>query len=176
MSAALARGVFNDALCVVDRCGWPSYECDLLVLTRKLRVIDVEVKISRADLKADRAKSKWIEVLRWKPGLPDDVHGRRVPRVWPRNVWKHYYAIAAPIWTDGLLQHCGEASGVLLVDLAQRGATKYARGVEVIRPAKPNTKDTPCGADDAVAIARLASLRMWDAYDELEKLKREKTT
>jgi hypothetical protein len=170
IAAALARGMFADALCVVDGCGWPEYECDLLVVNQRLRVIDVEIKISRADLRADRKKGKWFTYRTWREGDSDgNPRERRMPRDWPKRVWKHYYAVAAPIWKAELLEHCGQMSGVLLVDLAARGPTKYDRGVDVIRRATPNRKDIPISAGDAIAIARLASLRMWDAYDELEK-------
>ncbi|KAG1254471.1 hypothetical protein G6F68_010834 [Rhizopus microsporus] len=37
-------------------------------------------------------------------------------REWPRQVWKHYYALPAEIWTDELLDCLGSpASGVLLL-------------------------------------------------------------
>lgn len=158
---ALARNVFKGMLCVVDRCTWPGNECDLLVVTNNLRVIDVEIKISRADLRADRAKDKWFGHQGWaayKRGEP------RPPLQWPRNTWKHYYVVAAPVWKDDLLEHCGTASGVLTVDLEAHPS----RCVQVVRRATPNRKNTPLSAADAIDIARLASLRMWDAYKELE--------
>jgi hypothetical protein len=41
---------------LVDNCNWTGHECDVLGVTTDLRIIDVEVKISRADLKADAKK------------------------------------------------------------------------------------------------------------------------
>lgn len=167
MGRALARNTFRGSLCVVDRCTWPGDECDLLVVTNSLRVVDVEIKISRADLKADRTKDKWFHAQSWP-----QYHSKaaRVPRDWPRNVWKHYYAVAAPIWKDELLEHCGSSSGVLLVDLTRWGANM----VKVLRRAKPNPKNTPLTPTEVVDVARLASLRMWDTYIELERM-RERT-
>ena len=60
----IAREIANQTLakkCVVlvDNCNWTGYECDVLAVTTDLRIIDVEVKISRADLKADAKKNKW---------------------------------------------------------------------------------------------------------------------
>jgi len=54
-----------DRKCVVlvDNCSWTGHECDVLGVTRDLRIIDVEVKISRADLKADARKDKWWKYL-----------------------------------------------------------------------------------------------------------------
>ena len=153
---ALARNTFKGMLCVVDRCTWPGDECDLLVVTNNLRVVDVEIKISRQDLKADRAKDKWYQPQPWL-----DYHAKkpRVMREWPRRVWKHYYAVAAPIWKDELLALCGDASGVLVVDLEHN-----VPRIRVVRRARPNKANVPLTAAEAVDIARLASLRMWDAY------------
>jgi len=35
---------------LVDNCNFTGYECDVLAVTQDLRIIDIEVKISRADL------------------------------------------------------------------------------------------------------------------------------
>lgn len=56
---SIARAIALQTLarkCVVliDNCSWTGYECDVLAVTTDLRVIDVEVKISRADLKTMR--------------------------------------------------------------------------------------------------------------------------
>ena len=45
-----------DALVMVPNCYWTGDECDLLVVRNDLRLVDVEVKISRSDLKADAGK------------------------------------------------------------------------------------------------------------------------
>lgn len=160
--AVLARKTFAGALCVVDRCTRLGSECDLLVVTTNLRAIDVEVKISRADLKADRKKDKWFEFGPWEAhsrGIP------RTPRDWPQNVWKHYYVIAAPIWRDDLLEHCQPKSGVVTVELHADGGLRH---IDVKRRCMANRANTPLTPEVVVDIARLASLRMWDAYRERE--------
>lgn len=159
--AALARKTFSGALCVVDRCARLGSECDLLVVTTNLRAIDVEVKISRADLKAERKKDKWFEFGPWEAqrrGIP------RTPREWPQNVWKHYFAIAAPIWRDELLEHCQPKSGVLTVQLRDDGSLHH---ITVRRRCTANKANLPLKPEVVVDIARLASLRMWNAYDAL---------
>lgn len=161
--AALARKTFAGALCVVDRCSRLGSECDLLVVTTNLRAIDVEVKISRADLKADRKKDKWFNFR----GFGRMVDGLRVPPPepldWPKNVWKHYYAVAAPIWSDELLEHCQPKSGVVTVKLNADGSLHH---VHVKRRCTTNRANTPLTPEVVVDIARLASLRMWNAYQE----------
>src|SRR5690554_6203769 len=66
----LAINFFNRKhLVVVPNCNWTGYEADVLAVTTDLRLIDVEIKISRADLKADAKKDKWWhrQFLGWEP-------------------------------------------------------------------------------------------------------------
>ena len=163
---ALARNTFKDCLCALPNCTWTGDEIDLLVVTRNLLAVDVEIKISRADLKADAAKQKWWHTPHnwWRTSQtrPAPEH-----RDWPRRVWKHYYAMPAAIWKPELLEAIGPASGVLLV------TDRDGRlDVHCARRAKPNREHYYLTPADVVAVARLASLRMWDAYAELESRER----
>lgn len=179
---ALAQQVFNRKyLVVVPNCNWTGYEADILVVTENLRLIDVEIKISRADLKADAKKDKW-----WhseyvgSPRRIDEFNAavrlkryrhvwaqRFEMRVWPHKVWKHYYALPEEIWTDDLLPSLGsEASGVLLLTDAAGDLRIRCR-----RPAKPCRDAEKLSPVAAVHIARLASLRMWEAYQKVDALR-----
>ncbi|EHK65276.1 hypothetical protein [Achromobacter arsenitoxydans] len=192
IAGALARQTFNRKyLVVVPNCTWTGHECDLLVVTENLRVIDVEIKISRSDLKADAKKEKWWhrERLGYWPTVTEmrysdwsnDLRPERIyrparykstPKDWPRKVWKHYYALPKEIWHPDLLAALPSAkSGVLLLD---RGGYPRPVGdamrVECVRRASPNREATPVTPAAAVDIARLASLRMWDAFARLEQM------
>lgn len=163
IAAALSRQVFaNRHLVVVPNCSWPGSECDLLVVTPNLRVIDVEIKISRSDLKADAKKDKWFH--KWdfyKDGRYDPALRKR--REWPRRVWKHYYALPSDIWDAALLDSLpSPTSGVLLMYEDDRNGDFRIR---VERMAKPDRKADRITPEDAVDIARLASMRMWDALE-----------
>lgn len=142
-------------LLVVPNCYWTGYETDLLVIEAKLRIVDIEIKISRSDLKADKSKGKW-----WRP-RPWSRNRRLLdePRRWPEKVWKHYYAMPEDIWTDELLPSIPEASGVLLV----RRDARYKDGalIVVAKHAKPNPQAKPISPGDCIDLARLCSLRMW---------------
>jgi hypothetical protein len=154
---------------MVDRCNWTGCECDVLAVTTDLRIIDVEVKISRADLKVDGRKDKWWHHSVGGHYEPAPTGGRRwvqhprVPRAWPPKVWKHYFALPASIWDDSLYAALpSPTSGVLLVS-DQPGRRELA--VRSIRRAKPNRDADRISPAAAVDIARLANLRMWDAYE-----------
>lgn len=158
---ALQHQVFNRSVCVVDNCIWTGFEADLLIVEPKLRIIDVEIKISRSDLKADHAKDKWIEYLPGSFGTPRELRPRKL---WPRDVWKHYYAVPEDIWTDELLPHLGSPnSGVLLLRETKDGKVRI-RCHKRTKPNKAAKKLTPA---EVLDVARLATLRLWNSYDAL---------
>jgi hypothetical protein len=169
IARALAQQHFKRRyLCLVPNCNWTGSECDLLAVTENLRIIDVEIKISRADLKADAKKEKWW-ARRWNWPFTEGgrQHGAPAPDMrlsHPAKVWKHYYAMPADIWKDELLDTLGSPdSGVLLLF----GDAALCR-IQVIRRAKPAKNADVLTPAQAIDIARLASLRMWDSYARLE--------
>lgn len=162
----LARGTFAGALCVLPNTLWTGDEIDMLVLTKSLHVVDVEIKISRADLKRDADKAKWWHHASFNEGRHVDgefIPGPRTPKAWPRRVWKHYYAIPETIWKDELLEFVQPVSGVLVV--RERGGGT----IDCIKRARPCRDADTLTPAAVVDIARLASLRMWDAYLALER-------
>lgn len=154
---------------LVDRCYWTGNECDVLGVTADLRIIDVEIKISRADLKADADKDKWWHRQFATYAGVDPATGKSryhqpepVARTWPPKVWKHYYALPADIWKPELLDALpSTASGVIVL-------REHIRVIEanVMRRAKPNPDAGRLTTAQVVDIARLGNLRMWDAYDQ----------
>lgn len=168
VAGVLARNSFDNALCVLPNAGWSGCdigEIDMLVVAPCLRVIDVEIKISRSDLKADAKKRKWW----YQPNLtlPGPRDGEALE--WPGGAWKHYYAMPADIWKPELLTALpSPASGVLLVhDLHDIGRYRWGR-VSCARRAKPNPNAKPVEIRELRKLARLTSLRMWDAYQEVD--------
>lgn len=157
---------------LVDNCNWTGHECDVLAVTNDLRIIDIEVKISRADLKADAKKDKWWR--RYYDGTVEEVTlpgGRKyqrqvqqsTPLVHPRKVWKHYYALPQEIWKPELLECLpSKASGVILMREQRNSVTPVV--AEVVRRATPEKDAFKLTPAQVMDIARLANLRMWEAY------------
>lgn len=173
----IARAVALQTLarkCVVlaDNCNWTGHECDVLAVTADMRVIDVEVKISRADFKADTKKEKWWQrAENWHFGDGKYSHRHDGPpapdmrRDWPQKVWKHYFAMPADIWTPDLEQHLpSKACGVLL--LREMGGVVQVYSERRATPCRDAEKLTPAQVLD---VARLANLRMWEAYSQRDK-------
>lgn len=167
---SIARAIARQTLarkCVVlvDNCNWTGHECDVLAVTTDLRIIDVEVKISRADLKADAKKDKW-----WKRMFWPSIEGPEQLRTHPPKVWKHYYAMPADIWKPELLECLpSTASGVLL--LREGGWPQPPIIVSCERRATPAKDADRLKPEQAMDIARLANLRMWEAYGKEDEAK-----
>jgi hypothetical protein len=157
-------------LLLVDNCSWTGAECDVLAVTRNLRIIDIEIKISRADLKADAGKDKWWHrgFGHWEGGKDGKwVRPKPVARLWPHRIWKHYYAMPKEVWRDELLDCLASpASGVILLHEWPANTNVVAK---VMRRAKPDRDAKPIEAAAVLDIARLANLRMWDAYEQISK-------
>ncbi len=167
-------------LVMVNNCSWTGHECDLLAVTNDLRIIDVEVKISRADLKADAKKDKWWQSLTWgeriAKGDSYDPWVDRTKREYPQKVWKHYYAVPKDIWSPELLDCLpSKASGVLL--LAYIGNVRTLRApvvVSCVRRAVPDRNATRLKPEQVMDIARLANIRMWNSYDQARRVRDER--
>jgi hypothetical protein len=173
----LAQKLFQTDICLVPNCTWTGSETDLLVVTTDLFLIDVEIKISRTDLKNDLKKDKW-----WSKSYKhrvDPQTGQRLPpeiteRTHPYKIWKHYYAFPKDLWIDDLYASIPSASGVLLLShWKDHLSTADQFSVHCIRRAKPNRKATPILTEHALEIARLANIRMWNAYKQVDVLQEE---
>jgi hypothetical protein len=176
-------------LMAVPNCSWTGHECDLLVVTENLRIIDVEVKISRSDLKADAKKEKWwhrefkgysepVDTVcdgHWLSRTRSPIYDTTA-REWPPKVWKHYYALPKEIWKPELVEFLpSKSSGILILDRDgyPRPSGEQMR-IYCERRATPNKEAKPISAAAAVDIARLASLRMWESYQDIENMLRDK--
>lgn len=167
----LARNTFKDCVCVLPNTVFTGEEADLLCVSKSLRLIDVEIKISRADLKRDASKDKWwqsskvaeivMETSKWRAEPYPVKRYPKIPRTYPRLVWKHYYAMPESLWKEELLVHVQPISGVLLI--------RDDRSVKCIKRCKPNLKAPTMDAERMMLIARLCSYRMWDVYSKLQK-------
>jgi hypothetical protein len=160
IAKSLAEGPFKSRnIVLLDNCNWTGYEADLFAVTINRKIIDVEIKISRPDLKADKSKEKWwMTRFHW--------HGYEGPQIrygekvcsHPPKVWKHYYAMPKEIWDDKLFEVLPTAeSGVLLLSKNWRGDIVAS----VRRRAKPNRDAHVLTLEETLDVARLANIRMW---------------
>jgi hypothetical protein len=167
IASCLGRQFFRSSYCVlVPNCNFTGHECDVLAVAGNGKIVDVEIKIRRADFKADAKKAKW-----WHRSLSTydsktrSYFRNEVPRQWPPKVWKHYFVMPASVWSPDLVEslpspNCGV---VTLSEDPRIGLT-----ANCVRRAKANRDARAVTTADAIRLARLASLRMLDAFAALE--------
>lgn len=168
VSRSIYLGAFNAKhLVMLPNCYFPGSECDLLVVRSDLRLMEVEVKISRSDLKADAGKDKWFDRPGTWPWGTERPAGTALTH--PRRIWKHYYALPHSLWKDDLADFIQPTSGVILM---REGGTKpYCH---IHRQAKPNKNCDRIGLEDLCQIARIATERMWRSFDEQDEFRRQR--
>lgn len=153
--------LFQRKIIIVPRCHFAGAEADLLAVHGpSLRLIDIEIKISRSDLLADPKKDKWWSRRGWDYKAGTWAEERQ--RNWPPGIWKHYYAMPADIWRKGsvsLEPKLPAASGVILLGPDSGGQII----AWLARRAKPNKRAKALEPVDVMDLARLAGLRLWDA-------------
>lgn len=164
IAAHLQRHVFGNALMVVPNTAWTGAECDLLVVHKSGRLIDVEIKISRADFRADQLKDKWWHRMPHKARQHDERGWRA--HIWPDKIWRHYYVIPHELWNPDLLSHISPASGVITLRRVGGGHIRH----EVQRRVRCNPAAQPVTTSQALDIARYCSFRLWSALDRLDTL------
>lgn len=168
IARSLAFQVFNHKhLIVVPNTYWPGAETDLLLVRTDLRLMDVEIKISRGDLRADAKKDKWFDYVPARLGFGNNGDSPRVLRTHPRRIWKHYYCLPQSIWTDELEKDIQPTSGIIMMrDHNDRPGCWLRRQA---KPAKDPERITP---EELADIARMQSHRMWESYDEVDRHRR----
>lgn len=150
---------------------WTGHEADVLIVRNDLRLMDIEIKVSRSDFRADQHKDKWWKYGPYPQGYYKD--GRwmqpecaRERREWPVRIWKHYYCLPKEIWLDELKAEVSPKSGILLMSEDRHGNTR----MDVHRQAKPNPVAKAISVEDGVDIARLCNMRMWAAIEAQERM------
>lgn len=165
IAAAVAQQLLRDCVVCVPNTKWTGYETDVLAVHRKtLLAIDAEIKISRADLRADRDKRKWRTEWPMFPLRPHAVTetGNRTYMV-PPKIWKHVYVVARPVWTPELLADINPMSGVFTVTLGRSPRDNLTRAAFKCERRSKTFKDAvPLSADEVCDLARLVTLRYWN--------------
>lgn len=167
IARSIAFQVFNHKhLIVCPNTYWPGNETDLLLVRTDLRLMDIEIKISRSDLKADAKKDKWFDCVPMTRLF--NAEAIRTPRTHPRRIWKHYYCLPESIWNDDLLSEIQPASGIIIMRDHRDHPGCYLK-----RQAKPAKDAERITTEELSDIARVQSRRMWESFDEVDRHRRQ---
>lgn len=134
-------------------------ECDLLICTKAGYLIEVEIKISRSDLKADQKKKH--------------KHNRS-------SVKEFYFAIPSTMEKD--INLIPEDAGIILVYPEEEGywANYYHPPIfirtkpKLLREAVINKNAKPIDINEKYKLARLGALRIWKLKKKILKLQQVK--
>ena len=147
MEIALAKHFNIRKNIIVPNVSWglwlnnaPLHECDLLLLTKSGYLWEVEIKISRGDLIADKKKT----------------HAHYHP-----SIKRLYFAI--PDYLSSDIKHIPERAGVIIVEKKRtRTFCKVIREPEIQKGYQLNDKEK-------FKLARLGTMRSWTLKKNLLK-------
>jgi hypothetical protein len=136
-------------LALVPNCGALGHEADLLRITDRRQVHEIEIKISRSDFLADRRKTKNLKLdKRWA-----DIYARR-GRL-PHYFW---YAVLADVASS---EELPDHAGLIVVEGSE---------AKVLRPAKRIHKEALSDRVFEYAL-RGQRLRYWQERDGINPLR-----
>jgi hypothetical protein len=123
---------------VVPNISWGVglHECDLLVVRDSGYGIEIEIKVSKSDLKADALKG----------------HHHRDRQ---NRISELYFAI--PSYLENCIEYIPEHAGVLIVTRYDSGL-----GVKMYRKAKINKNRGKFSEKEMLKIAHLGTMRIWN--------------
>lgn len=131
--------------------GMNMHECDLLIVSKAGYVTECEIKISRADLRADR--KKW--------------HGHEGGIA--KRVIKYLYFAVPEHLEAAALQFVPERAGIILVSPKDNvpGEYPYSPRCKRIRQPIVNKHAQKMPDRERYKVARLGALRIWDLKRKL---------
>jgi len=119
------------------------YEADLVVVRESGYAVEVEIKVSRADLIKDKQKRHYHDCKKFK---------------------ELYFAIPEKLLKD--IKHIPERAGILVIEYKN---LHYRARLE--RPAIA-IKTEPLSLEDMYKLARLGAIRIWDLKQKILNLER----
>jgi len=142
----LALSSFFDARAnlIVPNVSWGLnlHECDILILSKAGYATEVEIKVSKADLKKDRDKG----------------HGHVSDKI-----KRLYFAVPEKIDTAFVEAHVPARAGIIVVN--KKGKCR------IVKQCTYNMKAKPFSDSDRMQLARLGAMRIWGLKRNIVVLK-----
>ena len=128
---------------IVPNVSWGMgvHECDMLVATKAGYLWEVEIKVTKADLKKD--------ALKW--------HEHKNHKI------KHLY-FAIPTYLEDCIEHIPARAGIITV--APSSETIWGR-VKQLRKPETNKAAQPITPEQRYTLARLGSMRIWGLKNKI---------
>jgi len=123
-----------------------SYEADLIVVRPSRRAIEIEIKVSIYDLRADLKKKKFQ---------------------YPSRFHQFYYLIPQEMekYKDEILNIINPNAGLMIskskIRMHDNGYASNFKFIEIIRPAKINKNARKISDKEYLKLCELAAMRIW---------------
>jgi hypothetical protein len=134
---------------IVPNASWGAdiHECDLLIVSSAGYLTEVEIKVTKADLKKDSTKR----------------HGHRNDKI------KFlFYAMPTSVWLRGIEELVPERAGIVTVEKLE---WRDGYAVHVQRKPQANRTAKPISPPERYQLARLGAMRIWDLKERLQKVR-----
>jgi len=138
---------------IVPNISWGVnlHECDLLIIRKSGYGIEVEIKISRSDLKADLKK-----------------HHNHIDRA--NRISELYFAI--PDYLKDSIEFIPEDAGILILERNKYYHQFNCLKVQRFRKAKINKNRNKFSEDEILKVAHLGAMRIWKLKQDIIEMKR----
>lgn len=153
MELSLANWLNPRDKLVVPNVSWGfdsgMHECDVFVITKANHAWEIEIKVSKSDLKRDQGKD----------------HGHAHP-----SIKRLYFAV--PHHMQDCLDLIPKHAGFLVVGPSKAFRGRYHRlayAVKEVRPAQDNPLSRSLTIEQRLKVARLGTLRIWSLKSKLLK-------
>ena len=147
MEEAVARyfGIRQNIIIPNISWGFNIHECDLLIVRKSGHLLEVEIKISKSDLKNDVKKE----------------HEHKDDRI--RELW-----FAIPEYMEDCIEFVPERAGIIIVYMND-WVKKYC--CKTLRKAVINSKATKLYDNEKLLITRLGTMRIWGLKRKIINIK-----
>lgn len=133
---------------IVPRVSWGlngEYEKDLVIVRKSGWAIEIEIKISKADVKKDLTKNH--------------THDSKLMK-------ELYFAIPDTLYNDSVIDMIPEKAGIIVVKTTARSANTPENSIQgfranIVRQAKQNKQSRKLLEEEIKQVMRLGNLRYW---------------
>jgi len=137
-----------------------EYECDMVIVRPSGYVIEVEIKVTAADLRRDRNKRKW-----------QFINSANLYRT--NQLFKLRY-FAVPVELAGEINNIPEGCGFIVADvLAEDGTVnRYDGCCKIVKQSRVNKQALPISPAKWDNLQRLAAMRIWSLKEHMMAMRR----
>ena len=148
MECALANFFGIRVNLIVPNISWglALHECDLLIISKAGYITEVEIKVSKADLKKDKEKR----------------HNHKNRYI---TMKQFYFAVPEKIKPEFCYEHIPKHAGLIIV--SKNGRCRIERTATI------NTQATALTEKQLFQAARLGTMRIWTLKKKIIKLKKD---